>query len=230
MHKSFITARAATPLGLRALRKEWVALNTFGQKAVGSKLSEVMHVELAPLGGGKISSLEAIVVPEISQAQNEHLEIARNDYPHLANIWFSDVCWKDEKLEIDILIGTDYLWRFQTGKIVRGKVDEPEALETCLGWVTSGPMKHSPSTEGTQEVGVNFVTDCTKQLDEKVKRMWDLETLGVVESNEMHDEFVESITFNGSRYSVKLPWRDGHESLPSNYELSLALEVTVSKT
>ena len=81
-HKSFITARAAASLGLQPLRKEWVALNTFGRKAVGSNLSEVMHVDLAPVRGGKISSLEAIVVPEISQVQNEHLEIARNDYPH----------------------------------------------------------------------------------------------------------------------------------------------------
>jgi hypothetical protein len=37
-HRSFITARVATSLGLRPLRKEWVVLNTFGQKAVGSNL------------------------------------------------------------------------------------------------------------------------------------------------------------------------------------------------
>ena len=223
-HKSFITARAAASLGLQPLRKEWVALNTFGRKAVGSNLSEVMHVDLAPVGGGKISSLEAIVVPEISQVQNEHFEIARNDYSHLANIWFSDVCQKDEKLEIDILVGTDYLWRFQTGQIVRGRIDEPVALETTLGWVASGPLKYSSSANGAQEVGVHFVAKCntqTDQLDENVKRMWDLETIGVIESKEMHDDFVENIEFNGSRYSVKLPWRDGHENLPSNYELSL---------
>ena len=32
----------------------------------------------------------------------------------------------------------------------------------------------------------------------------------------------ESIFFNGARYSVKLPWKEGHGSLPSNYELSLS--------
>ena len=76
-HKSFITARAAASLELQPLRKDWVALNTIGRKAVGSNLSEVMHVELALVGGGKISSSEAIVVPEISLVQNENLEIAR---------------------------------------------------------------------------------------------------------------------------------------------------------
>ena len=49
-HKSFITARAAASLELQPLRKDWVALNTFGRKAVGSNLSEVMHVDLALVG------------------------------------------------------------------------------------------------------------------------------------------------------------------------------------
>ena len=123
------------------------------------------------------------------------------------------------------MVGTDYLWRFQTGQIVRGRIDEPVALETTLGWVASGPLKYSSSANGAQEVGVHFAAKCntqTDQLDKNVKRMWDLETIGVIESKEMHDDFVENIEFNGCRYSVKLPWRDGHENLPSNYELSLA--------
>ena len=78
---------------------------------------------------------------------------------------------------------------------------------------------------GHKRLGVHFVAKCntqTDQLDENVKRIWDLETIGVIESKEMHDDFVENIEFNGSRYSVKLPWRDGHENLPSNYDVSLA--------
>ena len=117
------------------------------------------------------------------------------------------------------------MWRFQTGRYVRGNADEPVAIETSLGWVASGPIKSNPPLDGMQEVGVNFVANCdiqTDQLDENVKRMWDLETLGVVEANGIHEEFVENITFNGTRYSVKLPWRTGHKELPSNCELSLA--------
>ena len=104
---------------------------------------------------------------------------------------------------------------------MRGRIDEPVAL----GCVASGPLKHSSSANGAQVVGVHFVAKCntqTDQLGKNVKRMWDLETIGVIESKNMHDDFVENIKFNRSRYSVKLPWRDGHENLPSNYKLSLA--------
>jgi hypothetical protein len=62
-------------------------------------------------------------------------------------------------------------------------------------------MKNSAAVEGAQEVGAIFVGNCsvqTDQLDENVKQMWNLETLGIVEDHEIHDEFVENIKFNGN--------------------------------
>jgi hypothetical protein len=86
-------------------------------------------------------------------------------------------------------------------------------------------MKNSAAAvEGAQEAGAIFVGNCsvqTGQLDENVKQMWKLETLGIVEGDEIHDKFVENIKYYGNRYSAKLPWRDGHENLASNFELSL---------
>ena len=48
---------------------------------------------------------------------------------------------------MDVLIGADYLWSFQTGNFVRGGVGEPVAIETQLGWVVSAPLESSQSTE-----------------------------------------------------------------------------------
>jgi len=39
------------------------------------------------------------------------------------------------------------------------------------------------------------------RLEGNLQMLWDLETLGITESNEVHEEFVDNITFNGSRYS-----------------------------
>ena len=51
--------------------------------------------------------------------------------------------------------------------------------------------------------------------------MWYLESLGIgIGNSEVYDEFVDSISFNGSRYSVKLPRKEGHPVLPDNYKLS----------
>lgn len=114
-----------------------------------------MH--LTPVGGGNAIYVEAFVVPEISRVQNEHLELVRGNYPHLANIWLSDVCQHKDQLEIDVLIGADYLWSFQTGNVVRGGVGEPVAIETQLGWVVSGPLESSPSADRERAVSVNII-------------------------------------------------------------------------
>jgi len=62
----------------------------------------------------------------------------------------------------------------------------------------------------------------TGRLEGNLQMLWDLETLGITESNEVHEEFVDNITFNGGRYSVKLPWKQGHDIVDNSYELSLS--------
>ena len=77
------------------------------------------------LRGGRKQALEACVVPEISRTSNEHVEVVKNDFPHLRDLWFSDVCQSKEGFEIDLLIGADYLWEFQRGRTVRGSRGSP---------------------------------------------------------------------------------------------------------
>ena len=224
-HKSFVTSQVVKSFELETLRREWLTVNTFSQRATGSNFRDVVGIDLTPVGGGKVMRIEAFVVLEISRVRNKHLEIGRRNYPHLAQIWLSDVCKGSEQLEIDLLIGADYLWSFQTGNVVRGKVNEPVAVQTELGWVISGPLSYEQPAYRAQEVQVNFIGSdsiMTESLERNVQRLWDLEALGIAGSSEVYEDFVDSITFNGTRYSVKLPWKEGHNSLPSNYELSLS--------
>ena len=85
------------------------------------------------------------------------MEAAKCDFPHQKGVWFSDVCRHKEELEIDLLVGADYLCRFQTGRTIRGEPKEPVAVETVLGWVISGPLK-GRKIDKEQEVQVNFFT------------------------------------------------------------------------
>ena len=106
-------------------------------------MHDVVSVELLPTRGGQSLRIEAFVVPAIWRVRNEHVEIIKHQYSYLESIWFSDVNRQAEELDIDILIGADYLWQFQTGITVRGKADEPVAVQTLLGWTLSGPLKVS---------------------------------------------------------------------------------------
>ena len=230
-HKTFITRSVADRLLLQPVRKESLGIKTVGCEKMDEKMREVVRVELESTGREKIGMINAYVVDKISDVANEHLELIKHDYEHLKGIWFSDVSRSEETLEIDILLGTDFLHEFQNGQVVRGRPGEPVALKAKFGWVLSGLLRGKISNS-TEHTNVNFVSslppnpvhvlDKALPLDNEVKKMWDLETLGICKENEIHEEFLDNISFTGSRYSVKLPWKLRHAPLPTNYSLALS--------
>ena len=83
-------------------------------------------------------------------------------------------------------------------------------------------MKSQTSSDG-QLTQVNLVTSVLgEKVESEIHQLWDLETLGIKSlEDEVHKEFNENISFEGGRYSVKLPWKEGHPELPTNYSTSL---------
>ena len=132
-HRSFITSRAAQRSQLSVIRRGWQGISTFGQRSEDMCLRDVVGINVSPIEGQKVIQMDAHVVPEISSIQNGHLELVKGEYPHLKRLWFSDVCKGLDGLEIDVLLGADYLWNFQKDFTIRGKPDEPVAVKTELG-------------------------------------------------------------------------------------------------
>ena len=60
-----------------------------------------------------------------------------------------------------------------------------------------------------------------QELDGKLQRLWDLDSLGIREQHKVHESVLDDILFSGKRYSVGLPWKVGQKPLPSNYNFSL---------
>ena len=73
--------------------------------------------------------------------------------------------------------------------------------------------------DSKQEVVVNFVGQdsvaiASDSLQSTVGKLWDLDSLGIKAS----ESFENDISFLDDRYSVKLPWRQGHELFPATME------------
>ena len=102
------------------------------------------------------------------------------------------------------------------------------AVKTKLGWVLSGPLKIAGKKfKPVSSAVVNFLPSVNQGVDkrsieENVNRLWDLETLGIRQDDEVHETIKDDILFTGNRYSVGLPWKIGHNKLPSNYENCVA--------
>ena len=102
--------------------KEWIEISTFSQRTKDCGLRAVYELDVFPLQGGDGVKIEAYEVPTIAEIGNQHIEIRKGEYSYLQGLWFSDVNLKDEVLGIDLLIGADYLWSFQKGRTIRGRL------------------------------------------------------------------------------------------------------------
>ena len=66
-------------------------------------------------------------MPVISRIRNEHIEVVKHNFPQLKELCFFDVNKTADELKVELLIGSDHLWNFQNGRIIRKEPDEPVA-------------------------------------------------------------------------------------------------------
>ena len=225
--KSFITVKAVKRLGLQAVRRERLGIKAFGRSEAEIEMRDVIQFSLGPLHGKKKVRIEAFVVQDIADIPNIHVECIKKDYPHLTNIFFSDVS-RCDTLEVGCLVGSDYIWAFQEGEVIRGGPGEPVAVKTHIGWVLSGPLKGKNSLYVDCNVNVllNPVSCLTNTegngVDANLSKLWDLDSIGIRTKEDVHASVIDNIIFTGKRYSVGLPWKVAHKPLPSNYANSVA--------
>ena len=80
--------------------------------------------------------MEAYSVPTIcSPIYNQSIKAALEEYPHLygLNLAVGSTLSGDNDVEVDILIGTDYYWKFVSGTIKRGNKPGPVAFSLDRG-------------------------------------------------------------------------------------------------
>ena len=197
--RSFIRSTIVELLGGESFERQYLTLSGFGQEEPKQKCYNIHEIEVKPLKGDKSVKMKVTKVPIISKGtRNKYIQKVQSEYKHLKGLWFTDISER-EHLEIDILIGADYLWEFQICNIVRGELGDPVAVETNLGYVLSGPLK------GVQKEPVN-VQICIEEegLNERVNKLWDIETIGIKEEDPIYESLIDDISFNGVRYKVKL--------------------------
>ena len=183
----------------------------FRETNVDVSAKDIVQINLSSVDKKYNIPFEACVVDFISQLENQHLEIVKKDFVHLKDIWFSDVDPKEEQLSIQIPIGADYMWRFLEDKMRKGGVNEPVAVRTKLGWVLSGPVKGEiVDVTSVSNVNINFISDKETNvfndkasLQDQIHKLWDLVSVGVRPTTEIHEDIVDNIEFTGERSSTK---------------------------
>ena len=125
---------------------------------------------------------------------------------------------------IDVLIGSDFYWRFVTGKVQR-RGNDPVAIYSKLGWPLSGSIDPSQTIGDTcthlilAKSSMATIPEVHDPVQDILHKFWDTVSIGIVDTE--HEGTSENVQFYDNDYEVSLPWREGHFDLPKHFSISI---------
>ena len=202
-----------------------LVIATFGAEKQRAKAVNLVKLTVRKEETNFETNMNVYAVPKIcSELKSQDIESAKRKYPHLNGIEFADREAEGSVMEIDLLIGSDYMWEFMEYKTVRGEPGQPVATSTKVGWLLSGPVEVQSREKLSS---INFQSTHVLRVESE---SWDFDSVGIRERASVQEEFEQNINFKDGRYFVNLPWREHHELLPDNYENCVArLNSTVKR-
>ena len=216
--RSFMTQRLAEEIGSKPL-EQGTKQRFEGLNQVFQELQTERHnIHLESLCGSYKTTMEVKTLPKITTVGNPSPVRLKKVYPHLKDVFFTDVT-SSKELEVQLLLGSEHLAQIQTGELRKGKMSEPVAVKTMLGWTLMGSTGLAVGKHHDKEPS-NLVIEAQKTPKDEVAKLWDLETMGIKEEDPIDMAFQGEIKFNGERYSVPLPWREGRFHVPMNKGLA----------
>ena len=107
-----MSKRVQNILSPEIINKEKIKINTFSNNNSKEEISDYVKLFVKTEKGNKSIksfSISLICLP----LKNQTVKFAQQNYPHLKNLNFADL--GTGSAEMDLLIGSDYLWEFVSG-------------------------------------------------------------------------------------------------------------------
>ncbi|XP_037029723.1 uncharacterized protein LOC119069705 [Bradysia coprophila] len=137
--------------------------------------------------------------------------------------------------DVDVLIGADLANFLISDQSITLKCGL-KAVKTVFGWTVMGPVPVQNNFVNSHTL--SMITD---EITEKgIKNLWDLEIIGIRDPStkksqedrdrEAQEHFNTTVTRNDDgRYVVALPWVNGLQSIPNNFEVAYKRLVSTTK-
>uniref|UniRef100_A0A5S6Q835 DUF1758 domain-containing protein n=1 Tax=Trichuris muris TaxID=70415 RepID=A0A5S6Q835_TRIMR len=220
--RSFIRKQLADDLGLKG-PMETVRIATFGKH--GGSLERVRKVtfSLAPVNDGAAVGqwMNALCLRQLCSPVEANLSLEKR-WSHIHGLNLADQ-FPRGKSEIDVLVGLDFYYDFMENVVRRGKHNEPLAVRSTLGWILCGRVGEGPALGPMRALHVAVEDSVVAVL----RNFWQLHAIGVLEEAESAEspssgmsDFEKTVSFDGVRYCVKLPWKAEAE-MPNNFGYAL---------
>lgn len=220
--RSFVTEELADKLQLTRTGSEVINLASFGGSTQTANSLDTATVTLTTISNERIN-LQVLIVPRIAAPLSNRTHKEAVNLPYLKGLTLAYHVTTDDMFEISVLIGADHYWEIVQNTVIRG--DGPTAVSSKLGFLLSGPLPVSTThTEHGHVMNVIISPPPTCDLE----RFWKLESLGVEDQVDVSSKTdrlstykQNCISFQQDRYVARLPWRSNHDTLPTNYDITL---------
>ncbi|XP_060594283.1 uncharacterized protein LOC132748688 [Ruditapes philippinarum] len=211
--RSFISEKLAKRLKVQPRGSSAISLAAFGDSSQKLRHLDTTTIYLLTDAGDNLP-LEVMIVPTIA-VPLRHIPQSVTSLPHLRKLKLAHPVINEDSFEISLLIGADQYWNIVGNETIRG--DGPTALSSSIGYLLSGPVQaHGPRNQSYLVMNV---------MSTDIDRFWKLESLGI---NPEEDDYTDTleiykqncVKFTDGKYEAKLPWKEDHATLPTNYDVT----------
>ena len=217
--RSFITADLAEKLAAKSEGRTNMQIAAFGNKQHHQTLDHT-KITIGTKYGPPVE-ITALIVPSICTPIRNHVDASTLDLPHIRGLTMAQPVNAGPHSHISILIGADFYWSFVGDRVIRG--NGPTAVDSKLGYLLSGPM--SRDVTFPNEVAAFHVM--AETTPDPLERFWEIESIGIKDPvtqdesrcdfEHFRDSYIEK---RQNQYVAKLPWKNDHPPLPTNYQTS----------
>ena len=193
---TFCSSRLVQKLGSECRSIEYMLTTLSGTE---KKTSKLVDFDVRTHDGSTSLRLSDVLV--VDKMPVPRYDINAKMYAHLADLPIAP-----GNKHVDILIGQDYAEALIPLEVRQGSRGEPFAVRTKLGWSVNGPAHHV-SSKFTSAIS-HFASEFF--LDQRVKKMWDIENENFTNSGSMSVEDKKVLEL----WDDKVKKVDGHYELP----------------
>ena len=141
---NYVKSNLKEQLAVPTLRKEKLIIKTFVNENEELRECDIVQLCLRPLYDDLNIYLTVYSIPVIcSQICDQPVKFPAEKYEHLQGLQLADNTVSESDPEITILIGSDQIWNFINGSMIRGQTG-PIALESKLGYICRACMGKPP--------------------------------------------------------------------------------------
>eukprot|EP00794_Sanderia_malayensis_P015493 gene15493-17071_t len=198
--RSYITTELRDKLKLPTISSHEILIKEFGNETGTLNKCDLVNLALKSKDGGSITISAFVVKTICSPVSSQAIDVAKNMYSHLKGLILADSGSGAEDVEIDVLIGADYVYTVMLDKVVRGEhSNSPVATATRFGYVLNGPVQLPGNTIVSSNIISSHVLKSSvviyndEVLSNQVKQFWNIESVGIKTKAEIPESYDDDI-------------------------------------